>query len=81
MGFNSGFKGLRNMSRTEVYLSTHPSKCANIQKFPEKRNYNVRARICNIDTRSDRPDFINDLTLTKLSIVDGQAGLKMIKNQ
>jgi hypothetical protein len=70
---------LRDMSRTEVYLSAHPSKCANIQKFPEKRNYNVSTRIYNIDTRSDRPVFINDLTLTKLSIVDGQAGFKMIK--
>jgi hypothetical protein len=70
---------LRDMSRKEVHLSTQPSKCANTQKFPEKQNYNVSMRIYNIDTRSDRPVFISDLTLTKLSIVDGQAGLKMIK--
>lgn len=71
---------LRDMSRREVYLSTHPSKCANTQKFPEKRNYNISTRIYNIDTLSDRPVFINNLTLTQLSVVEGQAGLKMIKS-
>jgi len=50
-----------------------------IQKFPETRNYNVSTRVCNIKTCSDRTVVINDLILTKLCIVVGQAGLKMIK--
>jgi hypothetical protein len=37
------------MSTREVYLSTHPSKFSNIQKFPEQRNYNLSTRIYNID--------------------------------
>jgi len=71
---------LRDMSARESHLSTHPSKFANIQKFPEQRNYNVSTKIYNIYTRSDRTFIINDLILTKLCVVDGQAGLKN-KNQ